>query len=227
MPERWRRSAQWPGGPVAGGGRTGSPKVRGKVCSHTKGGEGPQGPPLGSAAAACSGECVWGAGFDSLSPEEMLSRGRPHGRPRQAVGTGTRRGTVLHGPGQARYEQVKARAPKASGGFPEGKAAGPRGWRPWGPGEQRASGWTWTERSRLPGPALLGILVHREPPWGSPRTARDLSVRVWDCPAEHLALQAGLIPGPQGYRPGERVPSLGRPEVEFLLHLPPGAFLGS
>lgn len=132
MPERWRRSAQWPGGPVAGGGRTGSPKVRGKVCSHTKGGEGPQGPPLGSAAAACSGERVWGAGFDSLSPEEMLSRGRPHGRPRQAVGTGSRRGTALHGPGQARYEQVQARAPKASGGFPEGKAAGPRGWRPGG-----------------------------------------------------------------------------------------------
>lgn len=73
---------------MAGGGRTGSPKVRGKVCSHTKGGEGPQGPPLGSAAAACSGERVWGAGFDSLSPEEMLSRGPT---PRQAqAGSGDR-----------------------------------------------------------------------------------------------------------------------------------------
>lgn len=166
---------QWPSGPVAGGeGQDCLPqnweKMRSSSLSHKEAVEGRAGAISGLLWCEQAAGPQWGASL-GRSALTLCRQRRCYPRSVPTAGWGWQRGQVeewdtllLQGPGQARSERVKARAPRASGGMPGGpRSVGSSRARGWRPSEARRAvrlGLTQGE-SRPPGLALLllGILV--------------------------------------------------------------------
>lgn len=117
---------------AGGGGRVGFPKAKGQLFSPDL--EQSQNAVGEGQAWGCSPSAVGGEsgeiGFDSLLSEEMPSRTAPCGP--SPVLVGGRQGggcPPLHAPSPASSKQVKAGAPRVSGGLRTAVLQAGRGWR--------------------------------------------------------------------------------------------------